>query len=169
MTGDALWHDITLDHFEAVRVADGVAVRMSANVAATLSHHAGELVRFLDADEVPRGAFPRRTPAAATVLARMFPDAYRSRDQARAFRERHRDRLRDSAAARRVRDQLATAPTLVLGADDLDDWLTTFALARFLYSRRRRRRARFDLTAAWFAFVLDSLVLAAAPELAAQP
>ncbi len=155
---DAVWHDVTEDYFRAIPVDGGVAVSMTPNVASTLHYHADRLVRFLgreDADE--------------RALTRMFPDVSADRAAAARFRRYHGTRLRDSAAPRRVRDQLATAmPDPVLSPQEVDDWLVTFALARFVSppGRWRRSRGKIDLTGLWLNFVQESLILASFPELA---
>lgn len=157
MSRDEAWQDVTPDYFDAVPSAGGVAVRMGANVAATLHHHADRLVRALEEPGDPD-----------EMLARLFGDAYPDRAASQDFRRRQARWLRDSSAPRRVRDQLAVAPNHVLSPPEVDDWLVTFALARFVDApprRRRRRLSRPVLEETWFNHVQESLVLAAHPEL----
>ncbi len=160
MTGDAVWHNVTPDYFDAVAVAGGVAVRMGTNVAATLHHHADRLVRVLEGENGDE-----------RTLAHLFPDVYADRAASDGFRLRHAARLRDSTAPRRVRDQLAAAPNHVLSPPEVHDWLVTSALARYVDPPprswwRRRSRGRLDLAGRWFLHVQNALILAANPELA---
>ncbi|MGH3863714.1 DUF2017 family protein [Actinokineospora sp.] len=148
------------DFFDAAAVGDGVAVRMSANVAETLTHLAGELIRFLETGEVEpakTGVF-RRTVTAADVRRRMFPDAYRDRVEAEAFRERHSGRLRDPSAARRVRQTLTGGTNHVLSRAQVGDWISTFGLARFLTLDRKSKR--LGMVGSWVNHVQETLILA---------
>lgn len=156
MTDDVQWRDVTPDYFDAVPAAGGVAVRMGSHLASTLHDHADRLVRVLESGD-------ERT------LVWMFPDAYATPADSAEFRLRHAARLRDSAAPRRVRDQLAAAPHHVLSPPEVHDWIETFAMARFVDPPRRRwwrrSRGKLDLSSLWFNHVQDSLVLASSPEL----
>lgn len=121
VTGDEGWYDdVTPDFFDAVVVAGGVAVRMTPNVAVTLHHHVDLLARVPDGeagdDRLLRRMFPGR-PHRPCGLGGL-PDAARGA-------------ARDSAGPCRVRDQLALAPHHVPSPAEVDDWLVTFALARF--------------------------------------
>ena len=89
--------DGAADYFDATSVSDGISVRMSPNVALILSQLVGELIRFLDNDELePQNRGTDRWAFAPAVLLRhMFPDAFRDKAAARAFRERHAAALRD--------------------------------------------------------------------------
>jgi hypothetical protein len=64
-----------------VAAGDGVVMDMSENVAVVLAHIVDRLIKFLEHNEVERG------PSADKVRRRMFPDAYRDRAEARAFRD----------------------------------------------------------------------------------
>lgn len=160
MSGEARWSDVSEDFFDATAVGDGVAVRMSANVAETLAHLIGELIRFLETGdfEPHRSGMLRRTVTAAAVRRRMFPDAYRDRVEAEAFRERHSATLRDTGPARRVRQALAGGTIHVLTHAQVGDWLATFSLARFLTLDRKSKR--LGMVGTWLTYAQEALILA---------
>ncbi|MFI7673610.1 DUF2017 family protein [Actinophytocola sp. NPDC049390] len=139
MTDDEVQYGIT-DDFDAVAVSDGIAVRMTDNVAETLTEMMRQLLRLLEDDRVePRGRFRRgRSPEA--VLRDMFPDAYRDRREAQSFRQRHARVLRDTAAVRRVRDRVVAGTTHVIDQAEIDDWIIALGLSRFLFERRNARK-----------------------------
>lgn len=156
-------YGVTDDYFDAVAVADGIAVRMSENVAAVCAAMLDQLVRLLDDDQVePRGGLRRgRSPKA--VLRAMFPDAYRDRAQARAFRERHAAVLRDTAAVRGVRDRCRSGTTHVIDRSEVDDWVVALGLSQFLYLRRDARR--LTDVGVWTNHMRTALLVAVNPEL----
>ena len=65
------------DYLDAAPVSDGVAVRMSENVALVLTQLVGELIRFLETGELelrePRNGSLGFTPD--PLLRNMFPPA----------------------------------------------------------------------------------------------
>jgi hypothetical protein len=156
----------TPDYFDAAPVSDGIAVRMSPNVSLILSQLVGELIRFLDNDELElrnrgtdRWAF---TPA--VLLRNMFPDAFRDKAAARAFRERHAAALRDSAAARHVHTRCANGTEYVISHAEVDDWLTTLGMARSLVLPRTARDP--GVTGAWITYMQERIAVAVNPQLA---
>ena len=156
---------VTDDYFDAVPVADGVAVRMSDNVALILTQLTDRLIRFLENGEVgqrSRGPF-RRALTPDMMLCRMFPDAHRDSAQARSFRERHAAVLRDSTAPRRVHARCAGDTVHVIDHAEVDDWLVTLGLARFL--TLPRDAATPDLTGTWINHMQECLVGAVNPQL----
>jgi hypothetical protein len=165
MTDAARWYEASEDQFDAVPVATGVLVRMSENVAVTLAHRVDLLIRFLEdgALEPVRSGILRRAVRPADVLLRMFPDAYPDRAESDAFRARHEAALRDSTAARRVKAHLIGDRSSVLSTADVDDWLATFGLARFLTMRRRGPHSDTP-TLSWLNHVQQRLILAVDPQ-----
>lgn len=159
-------YGVTDDYFDAVLASDGVAVRMSDNVAAILTHLVAQLIRFLETGELtPENRGPLRRPRTPDkVLRHMFPDAYRDRAQARAFRDRHAAALRDSAAPRRVYARCAGDTVYVISHAEVDDWLVTLGLARFLVMPRDTTRP--DMTGTWIMYMQECLIAAANPHLA---
>jgi uncharacterized protein DUF2017 len=153
---------VTEDYFDAVLVADGLLVRMSDNVALILTQLAGRLVRFLETGEVERQG--RRAPAPNKVLRRLFPDAYRDGAQARAFRDRHAAVLKDSNAPRLVHARCGGGTEHVIAHAEVDDWLVTLGLARFLTTPRGARTV--DMTGIWINHMQECLVTAINPRLA---
>lgn len=153
------------DYFDALPVVEGILVRMSDNVAATLAHHVGELIQFLEHDEVPpkRTGFLRRRLSAEDVLRRMFPDAYRDRATADDFRTRHASLLRDSTAPRRVRAQCLGGRSFLLDHQDMDDWMIALGLVRLML--HPRHGVDRSMTNVWFWHMQDSLVLASNPHM----
>lgn len=159
-------YGVTDDYFDAVLASDGIAVRMSDNVAFILTHLVAQLIRFLETGELERqrrGPF-RRTPSPDKVLRDMFPDAYRDRGEARAFRARHAAALRDSAAPRRVYARCASDTGYVITHAEVDDWLITLGLARFLVMSRDAPSP--DMTGIWIIHMQQCLIAAANPHLA---
>lgn len=158
MTGEAVWTDVSEDYFRAVLVPDGIALSMSANVAAVLANQAGKLIRFLETGEIERRrtGLLRRLVSQVDVERRMFPDVYRARAEADAFRERHAAALRDSAAAHRVRAWLTDTVDYIVPTDAVDDWLATFGPARFLTAPRTGTKS--GMTVAWLNHVQHALV-----------
>ena len=149
---------ITDDYFDAVPVADGVAIRMSVNVAEIFTDLLHELLRFLE-----DGQGARRGRSWDKVLRDMFPDAYRDRAEAQAFRERHAAALRDTAAVRRVRDRCVSGTTCEIDPAEVDDWVVALSLARFLHTRRNARKpADLDI---WINHAQAMLVAALNPKL----
>lgn len=159
-------YGVTDDYFDAVPVADGVAVRMSDNAARVLTQLAVQLIRFLETGEVdqPRRGLLRRPLTPDSLLRRMFPDAHRDSAQARAFRDRHAAALRDSAAPRRVHARCASDTSYVIDHAEVDDWLVTLGLARFL--TLPRDAASPDLAGIWINHMQSCLVGAVNPRLA---
>ncbi|MER7082480.1 protein of unknown function [Saccharopolyspora kobensis] len=146
------------DFFAALPTNGGIAVRMADNVATVLAHRADRLIAFLDRGELEKrrsGLFGRVTTE-SDVLRRMFPDAYRDPSEAEAFRARHENALRDSAAAHRVRDRLRSGSTFVVPEPEVDDWIVTCSLARHLVAGRRSRRPGMEFW--WMNYVCDALV-----------
>lgn len=163
MAGEAVWTDVSEDYFQAVPVPDGIALSMSANVAVVLADQAGRLIRFLETGETERRrtGLLRRLESQVDVERRVFPDAYRTRPDADAFRERHATALRDTSAAERVRAWLTDPADSVLPTGAVDDWLVTFGQARFLTAPRTG--APSDLTVRWLNHVQHALVHALPP------
>jgi hypothetical protein len=154
---------ITDDYFDAVPASDGVAVRMSDNVAEVLADLLHRLLRLLeDGQAEPRGRF-RRSRSAEAVLCDMFPDAYRDRAEARSFRERHAAVLRDTTAVRRVRDRCVSGTEHVIDHAEVDDWVVALGLGRFLSARRDTRK--IDTVGVWINHVQANLVVALNPKL----
>lgn len=160
-------YGVTEDYFDAVLVGDGIAVRMSDNVAFILTQLVGQLIRFLETGELeqqPRGPL-RRGPSPDKMLRRMFPDAYRNGAEARAFRERHAAALRDSAAPRHVHARCANDTMYVISHAEVDDWIVTLGLARFLVLSRDAE-ALDNMTGIWINYMQECLVTAVNPQLA---
>lgn len=157
-------YGITDDYFDAILASDGIAVRMSDNVAHILTRLVAQLIRFLETGELEQqqGLF-RRGPTPHKVFTRMFPDAYRDRAQARAFYDRHAAALRDSTAPRRVYARCASDTTYVITHAEVDDWLITLALARFLVVPRDA--ATPDMTGTWINYMQERLIAAVHPQL----
>ncbi|RKT87932.1 protein of unknown function [Saccharopolyspora antimicrobica] len=146
------------DFFAALPTNGGIAVRMADNVATVLAHHADRLIAFLERGELDKrrsGPF-RRVTTESDVLRRMFPDAYRDSSDSEAFRVRHENALRDSAAAHRVRDRLRSGSTFVVPEPEVDDWIVTYALARYLIMDRRSRRPGMEFW--WMNYVCGALI-----------
>ncbi|GAB3486912.1 DUF2017 family protein [Amycolatopsis cihanbeyliensis] len=162
-------YDLPADYFDALPAADGVLVRMSENVADTLAHHAEQLIVFLERGEVPPGGsgLLRRGPTPESVGRRMFPDAYRNRAEAAAFRERHAAALRDTGAAHRVFARCCAGPMHTLPHAEVDDWLVTFGLARFVFLPRKG--ADPGMAGTWLTHVQETLILATNPNLVLPP
>ncbi|HYQ68584.1 DUF2017 family protein [Actinophytocola sp.] len=156
---------VTEDYFDAVLVADGIAVRMSDNVALILTQLAGRLVRFLETGEVEWQG--RRATAPDKMLRRLFPDAYRNSAAARAFRDRHAAVLTDSNAPRLVHARCGGGTEHVIAHAEVDDWLVTLGLARFLTTARDARTV--DMTDIWINHMQECLVTAVDPRLASLP
>lgn len=155
--------EVTDDYFEADAVSDGIAVRMSDNVAEVLTETMHLLLRLFEDGLAPDGSRFRRGRSAEVVLRDMFPDAYRDRAQARSFRERHAGTLRDTAAIRRVRDRVAAGPTHVISEEEIDDWLVALGLSRFLYLRRNARKT--DQLGWWLSHMQTTLAVTINPRL----
>lgn len=155
------------DYFEAEPVSDGIAVRMSDNLAEILTEMTHLLLRLFEGGLASDGRFGggrfRRGRSAEAVLRDMFPDAYRDRAEARSFRERHAGVLRDTAPIRRVRDRVASGTTHVISVEEIDDWLVTLGLGRFLYIRRNARKT--DGLGWWISHVQTSLAATITPRL----
>ena len=157
--------DISADYFDAAPTADGVVVRMSANVAQTLSHRVGLLARFLETGEVdtPPGGLFRRKTTPDDVVRRMFPDAYPDRAESDAFRARHSAALGDSAPARRFIERCAAGCEHVLPRELVEEWLSVLGLVRFLTCERVGRQPDSpDLV--WFTWAQEALVAALHPD-----
>ncbi|HEX6359198.1 DUF2017 family protein [Actinophytocola sp.] len=166
MMDEHIQYGVTEDYFDAVLASDGIAVRMSDNVAHVLTQLVARLIRFLETGEVHeerRGPL-RRARSADKVLRHMFPEAYRDRAEAHSFRERHAPALRDSAAPRRVYARCATGAEYVIDHAEVDDWLVTLGLARFLVLPRDA--ATHDMTVAWLNHMQVSLISTVNPQLA---
>lgn len=132
------------DYFEAEPVSDGIAVRMSDNLAEILTEMTHLLLRLFEGGLASDGRFGggrfRRGRSAEAVLRDMFPDAYRDRREAQSFRQRHARVLRDTAAVRRVRDRVVAGTTHVIDQAEIDDWIIALGLSRFLFERRNARK-----------------------------
>jgi hypothetical protein len=162
---DNIQYGITEDYFDAVLASDGIAVRMSDNVAHILTQLVVQLIRFLETGELEQqrqGIF-RRGPTPTKVFNRMFPNAYRDTTESQAFHARHIVALRDSAAPRRVYARCATETAYVITHTDLDDWLITLGLARFLV--QPRDAAMPDMTGTWINYMQERLVITVHPQL----
>jgi hypothetical protein len=160
-------YGVTEDYFDAVLVGDGIAVRMSDNVAVILTQLVGQLIRFLETGELEqqrRGPL-RRGPSPDKMLRRMFPDVYRNGAEARAFRERHAAALRDSAAPRQVHARCANDTMYVISRAEVDDWIVTLGLARFLVLSRDAE-ALDNMTGLWINYMQECLVTAVNPQVA---
>jgi hypothetical protein len=155
-------YGVTDDYFDAVLVADGVAVRMSDNVAVILTQLAGRLIRFLETGEVEQQG--RRALTPNKMLRRLFPDAYRGSAEARAFRDRHAAALRDSNAPRLVHARCGGGTECVIAHAEVDDWLTTLGLARLLTTPRDA--TTMDMTGIWINHMQECLITAINPRLA---
>jgi len=140
MNEEDVQYGVTDDYFDAVMVSDGVAVRMSDNVAAILATMTYRLLQLLEGGVVEDGGRFRRGRAAEAILRDMFPDVYRDRAQSRSFRERHAGMLRDSAPVRRVHARVVAGATHVIDHAEVDDWIITLGLGQFLYTRRSALR-----------------------------
>ncbi len=158
-------YGVTDDYFDAVAVSDGVAVRMSDNVAEVLTEMMHSLLRLLEDGVVARGGRFRRGRSPEAVLRDMFPDAYRDRAEARSFRERHAGTLRDTAAVRRVHDRLVNGTTHVIDVPEVDDWIVALGLSRFLYTRRDARKV--DEFGLWITHAQTTLLIVVNPKLSA--
>jgi hypothetical protein len=99
------------------------------------------------------------------VFTRMFPDAYRDGAAARAFYDRHAAALRDSAAPRRVYARCVSDTAYVIAHAEVDDWLITLGLARFLVLARDA--ATPDMTGTWINHMQERLVVTIHPQLSA--
>jgi hypothetical protein len=161
---DDVQYGVTEDYFDAVLASDGIAVRMSDNVALVLAGLVARLVRFLEDGQLESRGGLRRGASPAKMLRRMFPDAYRGSAEARSFRERHHALLRDSAAARCVQARCATGTSYVINHAEVDDWLSTLGLARLLVVPRDTPTD--DMTNTWLTHMQDCLVTALNPQLA---
>ncbi|SDK12600.1 hypothetical protein SAMN04488074_104312 [Lentzea albidocapillata subsp. violacea] len=151
--------------YVVVSMGDGLLVRASdAFVASTLTVLA-ELLDLLEDGVVPRERKKRfwRAPAAETLMRQMFPDASRSAAEADAFWARHRDVLTDPKPARRVRKRCAEPTPWLLGFEEVDDWLTTFAQLRGLHLTWTRATTT---TAMAYSGVQQALVTALEPRTA---
>lgn len=150
------------DYFDAVGAGDGVLVRMSDNVAATLTHLIGQLVAFFERSELP--AEHRRLlrkASARDVLRRMFPDACDSRAESDEFRTRFHELLTDTAPAHRVSKRLAEPTPVLVPFDEADDWHVTMALVRAL---NLARSAPDQSVTEWTRAVQDHLIRAVEPK-----
>jgi hypothetical protein len=154
---------ITDDYFDAVPVSDGVAVRMSDNVAEILTDLLHRLLRLLEEGQVEPGGRFRRGRSAEAVLCDMYPDAYRDRAEARSFRERHAAVLRDTAAVRRVHDRCVGGTEHVIDHAEVDDWVVALGLGRYLFTRRDTRK--IDAIDLWINHMQANLVAALNPKL----
>lgn len=150
------------DDFVAVAVGDGVLVRASEPFVLALQPLIAELTDLLDHGVVPPGCKRRlrRTPTAESVLRRMFPDASASGSEADAFWARHRTVLIDSGPAWRVRKRCAEPTPWLVGFDEVDDWLFTFAQLRGLYLTRADASTAGAVA---FSGVQEALVVALEP------
>jgi hypothetical protein len=158
-------YGVTDDYFDAVPVSDGIAIRMSDNVAAILAQLVDRLIRFLENGELDSLPGLRRGPSSDKVLQRMFPNAYRSAAESRAFRTRHAAALRDTAAARCVQARCASDTSYVINTAEVDDWVSTLGLARFLLFPRDT--ATTDITGTWLNYMQECLIAAINPQLVA--
>lgn len=166
MEENNIQYGITEDYFDAVLASDGIAVRMSDNVARILTHLVAQLIRFLETGELEQqreGLF-RRGPTQAKVFNRMFPNAYRDAAESRNFHTRHNAVLRDSAAPRRVYARCTNDTAYVIAHTELDDWLITLGLARFL--TQPRDAAMPDMTGTWINYMQERLIVTVHPQLA---
>jgi hypothetical protein len=166
MMDEHVQYGVTDDYFDAVLASDGIAVRMSDNVAVILTHLVAQLIRFLETGELEqqrRGPL-RRSPSPDKVVRHMFPDTYRDRAEAKAFRIRHAAALRDSAAPRRVYARCTSDTVYVITHAEVDDWLVTLGLARFLVMPRDAPSP--DMTGTWICYMQERLIAAANPHLA---
>lgn len=159
--------EVTDDYFEAAPVDDGIAVRMSDNLAGVLTEMTHLLLRVFEGDLAPNGRLGgsrfRRGRSPEAVLRDMFPDAYRDRAKARSFRQRHSGVLRDTAAIRRVRDRVAAGTTHVISEAEIDDWLVALGLGRFLFVRRNARKT--DQLGWWISHMQSTLAITINPSL----
>ncbi|MGW5055384.1 DUF2017 family protein [Actinokineospora sp. NPDC004072] len=157
--------DVSADYFDAAVAADGVVVRMSDNVAATLAHHVEKLARFLETgalDPAPGGLFRKQTTA-EEVVRRMFPDAYPDRGESDAFRARHTAALGDSGPARRFVQRCTAASQHVLPPAEADEWVGVLGMVRFLaFPRTGHRGEATELV--WFNWAQEALVAALHPD-----
>ncbi|UVS78889.1 DUF2017 family protein [Actinokineospora sp. UTMC 2448] len=157
--------DVSDDYFDTASTGDGVLVRMSDNVAATLTHHVERLARFLETgavDAEPGGLFRRRTTS-EDVARRMFPDAYPDRAESDAFRARHTAALGDSAAVRRFIHRCSTGSQHVLPREEADEWIGVLGMVRFVaFPRTGVRGDAPELV--WFNWAQESLVAALHPD-----
>ncbi|MFC5289427.1 DUF2017 family protein [Actinokineospora guangxiensis] len=162
--------DISEDYFDAAPAADGVVVRMSANVAATLAHRVERLARFLETGEVdaaPGGLLRRRTTA-EDVIRRMYPDVYPDRAAADGFRQRHSAALGDSRAARALVFRCSAQTQHVLSREEAEGWIGALGLVRFLTAERTGRGGdAADLV--WFSWAQEALVGALHPDWLSPP
>jgi hypothetical protein len=163
---EGVQYGVTNDYFDAVLASDGIAIRMSDNVALILAHLTDQLIRFLETGELEqqrRGPL-RRGLSPNKVLHRMFPNAHKETNESQAFRERHAPTLRDSNAPRRVHARCTTATTHIINHAEIDDWLITLGLARFLIIPRDATTP--DMTGIWINHIQERLVIAINPRLA---
>jgi hypothetical protein len=122
-------------HFAAVSVGDGLLVRASDVFVTSALLVLAELHDLLENGVVPSRRRKRfwRAPTAQALMRQMFPDASRSSAEADAFWERHREVLTDPGPSRRVRERCAEPTPWLIGFDEVDDWLVTFAQLRGLH------------------------------------
>lgn len=122
-------------NFAVVSVGDGLLVRASEAFIASALPVLAELHDLLENGVVPRERGKRlwRAPTAQALMRQMFPDASRSPAEADAFWERHREVLTDPEPSRRVRERCAEPTPWLIGFDEVDDWLVTFAQLRGLH------------------------------------
>jgi hypothetical protein len=121
--------------YVVVSVGDGLLMRASDAFIASALPVLVELIDLLESGVVPpqrkKGFW--RAPTAEALMRQMFPDTSRSPAEADAFWERHRDVLTDPKPAWRVRKRCGEPTPWLLGFDEVDDWLTTFAQLRGLH------------------------------------
>jgi hypothetical protein len=162
---EPIQYGVTDDYFDAVPMGDEIMVSMSDNVARTLAHLVDRLIRFLETGEVEeRRATVFRHASSDKVLRRMFPDAYRDHTEAQAFRDRHAALLKDTEAPRRVLARCTEDLAHILPRAEVDDWLVTMALARFLVLPRKGKQ--LGMTGTWLNHVQECLVRVVNPRLA---
>ncbi|MDX8049034.1 hypothetical protein SK571_06555 [Lentzea sp. BCCO 10_0798] len=151
--------------FVVVSMGDGLLVRASDAFVASALPVLAELLDLLEDGVVPRERRRRfwRAPTAEALMRQMFPDASRSTAEADAFWERHRDVLTDPEPAWRVRKRCAEPTPWLLGFDEVDDWLTTFAQLRGLHLTWTRATTA---SAVDFSGVQQALVTALEPRTA---
>ncbi|GLY66843.1 hypothetical protein Atai01_34620 [Amycolatopsis taiwanensis] len=109
---------------------------MSPNVAVCLRTVAEELLAALEAQEARR-PFRRARRLADEHL---FPDAYDTKEESMAFRQRHGDAMRETVTAtvRRVATEWAGQAAFTMNRRAAHDWLVTYTHAQALVLGRPR-------------------------------